>query len=168
MEDKFTKSMGFSFASPIVAGGVIASFIGFISLAVNPIFGIGLLLFGVFLWSSRYGVQIDFKKGEYRDYGSMYGIKRGEWKTLNKMRNVCILKGRSGHMMYSRANQSTSVIDDRYEVCLLNENHRRKFVVKKIEDIGQAQKFASLLAAKMGSSVVKYNPIVSEKTRNRR
>lgn len=160
--------IGFSFMTPIIIAGGVISVAGAVSAIENPLLGVGLVLAGAFLWSSTYGSEVDFEKGRYRDYGSFYGIKRGEWKSLDKMRDVSILKGRSGTRLYSQSNRSTTVIEERYEVCLLSENHRRRFTVKKFRDKKEAKTFAEELVRMTNGSVVQYNPVVSEKTRGRR
>ncbi|MDX2361944.1 MAG: hypothetical protein QNK23_14130 [Crocinitomicaceae bacterium] len=160
--------LGFSFAVPIVIVGVVITLAGILAAIESPILGIVLVLVGPFFWSGLYGTQIDKSNNRFREYGSMYGVKSGQWKPLDKMPYLTVLKGKSGMTVYSRSNRSTSIIDDRYEVCLLNQSHRTRTTVKKFETKQEAMNYCTTLADDLNKEVVMYNPAVSEKTRSRR
>lgn len=153
---------------PIIAIGVVITIVGVISLFGNTILGIGLILGGPLLWTNSYGIQIDPKTNKYREYGSIYGIKKGTWKPLDALPFITILKGRSGWTVYSRSNRSTVDVEDCFEVYLLNQSHRKKVLVTKMEDKTKAEAYALELAALTDKSVVRFNPVLSEKTRARR
>lgn len=160
--------IGFSFALPVVIVGVIIILAGLISAIESPILGVVLILAGSFIITSSYGTQIDVDKNQFREYGSIFGIKNGEWKSLNKMPNITVLKNRIGVRVYSQSNRSTVNTDDSYEVCLLNESHRAKVTIQKFETEHQALKYGEQLASKLKKEVVHYNPVVSKTTQNRR
>lgn len=160
--------IGFSFMMPILIVGVTATIAGLVTAIQTPLLGIGLALIGSFIWSSSYGIQINVDQNKFREYASMFGIKYGEWKALEKTPFISVVKGRSGMTVYSRSNRSTSVIDDRYEVCLLNNSHRKRVVIQKFEDKSKALEYANQIASKLDKSVVQFNPVVSQKTKSRR
>lgn len=160
--------LGFSFALPIVIGGVVLPISGCAVVFESPIIGIIMLTLGSFFWSSSYGVQIDSDLLKFREYGSMFGINMGNWKSLDKVPYLSIVKGREGMRIHSMSNRSTSSIDDCFEVCLLTKSHRQRVVVQKFDGINEALNFGRKLASKLGKELVQFNPIVSEKTRNRR
>ena len=168
MDNKITNRIGFSFPWHIVFSGAIASLAGIGAAFENPILGLGLFTVGVFLLSSSYGTQIDFGNKKYREYGTLFFIKRGPWKELDKLQDVTVLTSRTATQIMANMVQTRTVRDERFEVCLLNNNHRRKIAIQKFKELDDAKKFATSLAAKMNSSVVKYSPVVSDKTRSRR
>ena len=150
--------LGFSFALPVVAAEVIMTLAGLVTLLSNPIAGVLMVVSGPFLRSSSYGVQIDMEASKFREYGSMHGIRSGDWKSLDKTPYLNIMKGRDSMRMYSRSNQSTTVIGDRLEVCLPTQTHRTKIVIQKFDDQMEAQVFAQNLAERLGKELVTFNP----------
>ncbi|MFT5778251.1 MAG: hypothetical protein ACI837_001207 [Crocinitomicaceae bacterium] len=168
MGKKISNMIAFSFAWPILAFGVVASIGGIIGMTQNPLFGGLAIIAGGFLCSSTYGSQIDLEKNLYREYTAVYGIKRGKWFPLEKMPYLCVLPSRTGTTMYSQSNRATTVIDDTFDICLLNETHRRKIVWNKMGTKNLAVESAETLAKQIGKSVVQYSPVLSDKTRNRR
>jgi hypothetical protein len=153
---------------PIVIAGVAVTLAGIFATIENPLLGAGIVLLGSFMWSSSYGIQIDVEQNKFREYASIFGIKYGEWKSLDKTPFISIVKGRSGMTVYSRSNRSTSVVDDRYEVCLLNNSHRARVVIQKFENKNTAMNYANEIASKLDKTVVQFNPVVSQKTKSRR
>lgn len=157
---------GFSFAFPIVIVSVVITIAGIVEINENPILGIGLTLFCAFFWSSSYGVQIDISSQRLREYTSMYGIKKGNWKPLNNLPYITVIKSKSGMKTYSRSNRSTSYIEDMYEVCLLSENHRQKVPVKKFDTIEDAKSYSQDLAKELNKNIVVYKPSQNSKIRS--
>jgi len=168
IEKMINQRIGFSFPIHILLVGGVFIIAGLASLITTPFLGVGLIIAGIFVLSSSYGSQIDTESKKFREYGSMFGVKRGEWKPLEKMPYISVLKGRTGMRVYSSSNRSTSAINDRYEVYLLNESHRKKCLIQKFEDTKHARKFAEELASRINVSLVQYSPVVSQKSRSRR
>jgi hypothetical protein len=168
METIISNRIRFFFPLPIIAVGIIAVIGGIVSAFSIPIMGIGMVIVGGFLCGSTYGSQIDFQNKKYREYTSYYGIKTGEWKSLDKLPYISILGSRSGFTVYSQSNRSTTDMDDYFDVCLLSNNHRIKFVVQKYESKDQATQLAETFAVKLDIPITKYSPAISEKTQSRR
>lgn len=159
---------GFSFAMPIVLTGFGITIIGLATLIDLSFVALGLILFGTFMWSSNYGVQIDQNNNRFREYGSIFGIKSGKWYPLDKLPFISIMKARDGLIMYSMINQPTKAIDDRFGVYLLSESHRKKVLLKKFEDRDLAKEYSIQMTTKLNKELVQFNPVVSQKTRERR
>jgi hypothetical protein len=168
MNEKIKNKIGNSFPTPLIIVGVIAIIGSVLIILTNPILAIILLLVGLFLCTSSYGTEIDVTNKKYREYGSIYGLKSGSWFDLNTMPYLAILKSRSGYTMYSRSNRSTTNINDFYDVCLLNQSHRKKVVLMKFKSIEAALKVAGNLESQLGVELTQFNPVISEKTANRR
>ena len=171
-----TYNLGHSFPGPVIAVGVLISLIGLLFLTILlPMFlivflplGLFISAIGAFFWSSKYGFQIDTLTNKFREYGSVYGFKRGEWRSLDKYPFITVLKSRLGATLYTRNHNSVTLIDDSFEVTLLNATHRVKVVVRKYQGQHAAQKFAEQFSEQYGKALVKYNPVVSEATKQRR
>jgi len=160
--------LGFSFATPIILLGVVITLAGITTLFENQILGVALVVIGPFFWSSSYGSQIDTVNQQFREYNSFYGIKSGEWKPLDKLPDISVIKSKEGITVFSRSNRSSSYIEDKFEVCLLNKTHRKRMTVQKFDTFEHAKTHAQDLAIKLKKELVTFNPKVSEKTRNRR
>ena len=160
--------IGFFFPLPVIIIGSIISFVGVTSVFQATIFGVFLVPVGLFFVLSSYGSQIDPENHLYRTYVNFIGFKRGSWSSLNDLPFITVLKSRRGMAFYSQTNRSTSLIDDSFEVYLLNESHRMKFLIQKFETNELAAKYAEELSKQIDKEKVRYNPVVSEKTRLRR
>src|SRR5690554_8117764 len=88
--------------------------------------------------------------------------------TLDQFPYLTVLKSRKGTTLYSRSNRSTTIINDDYEVVMLNETHRVKVVVQSFEKKEKAMKFAEQFVLAYIKQLVKYNPVVSDATLRRR
>ena len=171
-----TYNLGHSFPNPVIAVGILISFIGLLFLTVLlPMFiivflpiGLFISAIGAFFWSSTYGFQLDTSTNNFREYGSVYGFKRGEWKSLDKYPFITVLKSRMGATLYTRNHSSTTLIEDAYEITLLNSTHRTKVVVQKFEKIETAKFYAEKFASQFDKEIVKFNPQVSEATMRKR
>lgn len=86
--------------APVVIVGIAITLAGLVIVIQNPLLGIGITLAGSFLWSGSYGIQIDVEQDKFREYASMFGIKYGEWKSLDKTPFISIVKGKSGMTVY--------------------------------------------------------------------
>ena len=171
-----TNSLGHSFPNPVIAVGILISTIGLLFLTIFlPSFilvflplGILISAVGAFFWSSTYGFQLDTTTNNFREYGSVYGIKRGEWKSLDKYPFITVLKSRMGATLYTRNHSSITLIEDAYEITLLSSTHRTKVVVQKFKKIETAKINAEKFASEFDKEIVKFNPQVSEATMKRR
>ena len=160
--------LGFSFPIILVVGGGLLTIAGIISSIENPLIGVPLIIVGIFFWSSSYGFQIDGSQEQFREYGSMFGIKKGKWYPLEYVPYISVLKSRIGMRIYSASSYSTTKMDDSYQVCLLNKTHRKKVVVKEFENREQAIRYAEKISSQFNKPVVTYSPVLSKKTRKRR
>jgi hypothetical protein len=61
-----------------------------VSLTRTVIVGCVAIIIGLSLRFNYYGIQIDYKNGEHRDFTSIFGFKTGPWKKLPNL-NKAIL-----------------------------------------------------------------------------
>lgn len=159
---------GFNFAIPIVVAGISVSIFGLFMILDNPIGALALMLIGAFLWTNTSGMQFDLIQGRFREYGSFFGIKSGEWISLGTTPYLAVLIGKKGYTMLSQSNRSASTAIDVFQVFLLSETHRTKYMVRSFEMKEEARSFAEELAGRLNKKVVTYDPQVSAETRARR
>jgi hypothetical protein len=143
---------------PIVITAIAVNLLAIVISFESPIFGLTLLPLCIVVWSSNYGVQINTAEKLYREYGSAYGMKKGEWKSLDSLLFLAVLKNREGMKVYSKSHRSTTNIDDSYCVYLLNKTHRKKILVQKFDTKDLAIKEANIFAKKLNKEVVSFNP----------
>ena len=161
--------IGFSFPTPVVGVGIFMAIAGLFFAATESVLsGLVIAIIGGFLCANSYGTELDMNLKKYREYTAVYGLKTGEWKLLKTRPFIGVLTSRSSQKTYSRSNRSTTLMTDSFDVCLLNQNHREKTVVKKLDTRKNALKYAEELASLLGVEIVQYNPEISEKTKARR
>ncbi len=103
----------------------------------------------------------------------MIYCKANKYKGLQTLQPPFCLLGRILHnrestSTFSRSNREITTTELWFDVCLLNENHHEKLIIKRLKSTEEAVKEVKVLSEAMGFSVVKYNPEVSEATRLRR
>ncbi len=160
--------VGFLFPVPGLIFGAFLLLAGLISLFEIWYLGLAFILISGFFLTASYGSEIDIQNGKFREYGSIYFIKRGKWIALDKLPEITVKKSRDGMTIHSRTNHSTTLIDNRFEVCLLSATHRTKCLVQKFDSKDEATVFAHKLANQLNKSLVQYQPQLSDKTRARR
>ena len=65
-------------------------------------------------------------------------------------------------------NQSTTVSDTYFDICLLNSNHRKKELINRQKNLKIAQDTINRLSKELEMDIVKYNPIISSKSKSRK
>jgi hypothetical protein len=168
MPEILKNRIGNLFPTPVFIVGIILFIGSMVVVAESQLGAIGFLLAGLFFCTGSYGTEIDVTNRKYREYWSIFGLKRAEWFGLEDLPYLAILKSRSGYTMYSRSNQSTTDLDDYYDVCLLNDSHRRRVALKRFQTNDDALSFAQNIENKLGITLTQFNPVVSEKTASRR
>ena len=154
--------IGFSFPGLIVFMGFTAMLSSLFIMVESPILGLLVLILGSFLGTSSYGSEIDVINNRFREYGSVFGIKKGKWFNLNSMPFLGIFKSRSGYLIYGRSTNSTTVIDDYFDVCLMSNSHRKRIVLQKFKTKEEALNFTEMLEKKIEVKLTTFNPLLSK------
>lgn len=135
----------------------------------NPIIGLLVVLVGGFISFTSTGIQIDVENKKYKHYSSYYGIKQGQWKTLDSYPCLAILQSRQSSTTHSIGNiSSITNSENYYDIYLLDKTHRQKLLIKRLKNKEQASKDAKEFAENLGVEFTTYNPVISAKTRSRR
>jgi len=151
----------------MIAGYVFIA-VGIFIMVDNLAVGIVVSFAGLTLGTAWTGVLIDVDAKKLKQYSQWYGIKSGEWKSMEKYPYLSVLKLQVGYTVASRSNRTLDVPDTAYCVCLLTESHRKKVIIKEADSDSLAEHDAMILSEKLGKELVKYSPVISAQTRARR
>jgi hypothetical protein len=139
MQQIETFKIGYSF-NPIVR------LIGFIAVILTPLLcieslliGTSSLVIGVFFAFTSYGTQINYIKKTYREYGRFFFLKFGTWNSVQSFPYLCVFKHKMGSRIYSSSSHSTNISSSQYEICMLNETHRKRILLNLHDSMEEAK-----------------------------
>ena len=134
----------------------------------NWIIGPPLLLFGLFICFTHYGVEFHPEKKEVTEYTKYLGFIPVS-KTLNyeKWGFVSVVPLRITSTVYARSSNSTSLTDNYFTICLLGKNYRSKKELIRLDNKNTAETTAKALSSRLGLDYFEYNPqVVRDAFRN--
>jgi hypothetical protein len=124
---------------------------------------------GIALLAHSSGLELDFENQKYRQYNSFFGKKRGGWLSLASYSALIILrKDGKTNLSTTRATISSTLRYNEYQVFLTDQSHRKRLYLKHFDTEELARKYALSFMEKTGIPLERYNPVISEETRNRR
>ncbi len=145
-----------------IFGGIIAGF--FHKAELYFIVPIGVLMLG-----HTSGLELDFESRKYRLFTKFFGRKKGEWRSLASYTALIVLQ-KDGKTAIASTNMlaSTTISLREYQVFLTDQSHRKRLYLKHFDTAEQARKFALDFMEKTRIPLERFNPVISEQTRNRR
>lgn len=162
MKNILTHSFGKSFPPSLTFSGYVFMTIGIITLFSQIIIGSILLIIGAFVGFTKSGIQINLEDHSYRDYNSFGGLKQGKWKSLSPYKYITLLVAKEVSATLSASNRrAITGSNTYYDICLLNDNHRKKLVIKRIKDKQLAASEVRELSALLHLPLTKYHPNAS-------
>lgn len=165
MKSILTHSFGKAFPSSFVFTGYIFLSAGII-IMFNNLLGLILVLIGVFIAFVKSGVQINLETNSYRKFDSLFGLKRGQWESLEAFSYLSILRTKEESATLSRSNRRAVTSSDLfYDICLLDENHRKKQPIKRLKEKNIALSDIKILSAQLGMAITEYRPPLSKKSK---
>lgn len=127
--------------------------VGLFLTVINPVFGVGLTLAGLFLALGASGAQIDPEKDTYKDYFGVLFLKFGSWKPLTEFPFLALLNSKKSQSTLSRGNRRLTMTEEFYGVYLIGEVKSNRLLIFKTENMenGEAEltRLASLLDKKV-------------------
>lgn len=130
-----------------------------VAIATNLfIVGLPFGILGLGLAVYRAGTEIDLANNRIREYGSVLGIRFGKWKPLAPYMAIVILGKRRVSTMYSRGQVALDQAEQNYDVTLVDETHRKKFLLKACDSIEEARSLAEQVASFTGFPIERYAP----------
>lgn len=157
-------SFGFDFPEGIRFGALFIFALSIVACFFNPFVGIPLMLFAGFFAFSCSGIKINPDTKQFMQYAQIYGIKRGQWKSLEPYIYICAVSYTESSSVYSKSNRSISTEERKFYVYLLNETHRRKLAIGLYPSQSEAVKAMEEFSILLGKEITAYHPQLSEKT----
>lgn len=154
------------FSRPLLFLGIVGVIVGIIGLFTNPIVGVFFLLFGAFFNFSVGGRQINCVSRQYRDYLSIFGSKVGSWEPLGDYPYIAAMRNMESQQTFMvPTTQSTSETNLYFEITLLSESHRQKFLLKRFDNKEKAKAELELFGSMLNLEVTEYSPATSRRRR---
>jgi len=141
----------------LVTGSIIC--ILFFSLTLVPI---------LYILVSKNGMDLSIKENYYKEFILFFGIKRGKWKTAYGLTDVAILTLNKTHTIGDFAAPNIKISDAETGVYLLTQSHRKRKLVSTCKSFEKADELVKIISQKMEKNYKKFNPQISQQTRNRR
>lgn len=135
---------------------------------------IGILFFSLtllpilYVLVSKNGMDLSIKENYYKEFISFFGIKTGKWKTAYGLTDVAILTVNKTHTIGNFTTPNVKISDAETGVYLLTPSHRKRKLISTCKSFEKADVLAKEIAQKMEKSYKKFNPQISQQTRNRR
>lgn len=124
---------------------------------------------GIALLAHSTSLELDFENQKYRQCTSFFGKKKGDWFSLETYKAVIILQKDGKTSVVSTNMLAASTISLReHQVFLTDQTHRKRLYLKHFDTHEQARKFAIDFMEKTGIPLERFNPVISQQTRNRR
>lgn len=137
------------------------------------IVGLLVLLIASYFSFSFYGVAINKEKTLIKEYISPLGLgfKIGKEKNLQQFPYLTLISRNLSSKTYGMSSFSYTDRERVYDICLLNNNHRQKIVIKRLYSREKMHDEINYLVNLLDKKKVKYTPTLSEasklKKRNR-
>jgi len=167
---------GFNFPTNnrITAGIIgVVFFLGLLTMLIDGKI-VGILFFSLtliailFVLVSKNGMDLSTKENYYKEYVSFFGVKSGKWKTAYGLTDIAILTLNKTHTIGNIAVPNIKISDAETGVYLLTPSHRKRKLVSTCKSFEKADELAKKIAVEMNKNYTKFNPQISQQTRNRR
>jgi len=123
---------------------------------VFSIFVIGLPILAMAIY--RVGTEIDPERSRIREYGSLFGLRWGKWQAATPFKAIVILGKRRVSTMYSQGQVALDQAERNHDVTLVDATHRKKFLLKACDSVGDARALAEHVATFTGFPTERYSP----------
>ncbi len=165
VQELIDNNNGKSFSQPLIYVGYTLIIFGLYTLINAIVPGLIVTLIGIFIGFSSTGLTLNPNTKEFREYTIMFGIRVGKWQSLENYPDLSLLKRTIGYSALSRGQRELSDSDSYIDICLLSKSHRKKILVKRMQNKEEALIDAKLIAEKMGLNLTAYAPKVSNRSR---
>lgn len=127
----------------------------FVGLALSILL-IGLPILAMSIY--YVGTEIDTSRSRIREYGSVLGVRWGKWTSVTPFQAIVLLSQRRVGTMYSRGQVALDQAEQNYDVTLVDATHRRKFLLKACDTVGEARELARKVTELTGLPIEQYAP----------
>jgi len=157
------------FKIPKLIFGILFILAGIVSIYFHQYGNLVVVPIGLLMLTHSSGLELDFESGKYRVFTKFFGKKKGEWRSLASYTALIILrKDGKTNLVATRSTFSSTLRYHEYQVFLTDQSHRKRLYLKHFDTADQAKKYTSDFMEKTGIPLERFNPVISEETRNRR
>ena len=104
------------------------------------------------------GTEINADRARIREYGSLFGLRWGKWRSSDPYKAIVILSQRRVSTMYSRGQVAMDQTEQNEDVTLVDASHRKKFLLKACDTELEARSLANNVAQFTGLPIERYAP----------
>jgi hypothetical protein len=153
-------------------GGVVIGWlffiVGLVMLLGNSFLGLPVLIIGSVMAFTKSLTIIDVANEKIRTGASFLGVKFGDWEDYSSFPYISVLRNDVKTKMLSRGSAEAHLKDVYYNINLLSGSHRKKILILKYPEKGKAIAEAKKVAIKIERELVDFNPVLSQRTKERR
>ena len=147
------------FYLPIIILGYILLIVPILLLVFHEmVVSLPLILVGIIFAFSWRGIAFNSSNKTFKIFVSFLGIRFGKWQSLEGFPYLSILFKNTGFALHGRSQQKVTLTNRVYEISLMNESHRTRFVVKKFKTDEEAKVEAKKIATNLALKLVIYSP----------
>ena len=104
------------------------------------------------------GTEIHTDRSQIREYGSLFGLRWGNWQPSTPYKAIVILSKRRVSTMYSRGQVAMDLAEQNQDVTLVDATQRKKFLLKACDTELEARSLANNVAQFTGLTIERYAP----------
>lgn len=154
-----------SHSTPIRIAGLALMVLGVVMTIKLDFWALAFIPFGLILFSSKKGVEIDKMQHEYRHYTSYLGYRTGVWHDSDKYPYLTLVRSRKKPKLKNASVYEEQIVSDFFDVCLLSKSHRGRVHLLIGLDEDQARNEAIRISDELGKEYMPYTPPVKKKSR---
>lgn len=140
-------------------------------LTFTSVLPVSIVLFSITIFCVLYkrGIEIDPASNQYRFYKRIFNFRSGSWKDLSQYTALIILtkKGTVSVSSVATVLRQTHFKVTETQVYLTNAAHRKRMLLNTFSNKEDATAFANEVSTCINRPLEKYNPAISQATRNR-
>ena len=122
------------------------------------VFPLIMIAIGIYLSLSHVGILLDIENRKFKYYKSKFGIKEGDWKLFKHYPYLGLLTINQKQTTFSFTNAQNTTKFIVYRVCLLNEKHTEKIILKESLSKKVAENYLDNLAKELSLEKAVYSP----------
>lgn len=156
----FSRKIESLFPFQFIFLGYVGIIAGVYFLIVFNIWGLPLILAGIFVSFTNTGIQIDFENNSYKEYFGLLFLKFGKWKPLPKIQYVTMFIDRAVQEMHVASISGTQTLDDIKINLVIAKNSY--ITAGKFKNKTESMKTGKYLAVNLKTKLLDYTSSKSE------
>jgi hypothetical protein len=145
------------FSNHFIILGYMGIFISiFVIIYSNILLGLIVLIFSCLLCFSVTGKEIDYERKEIKESFRFIRIEYSNYYNIDEYSKVSIRKIKRIEMRYGPSTNISSTFENlSYEVCLFSENLRKRKMIKRFNNLSDAEFLLNELSEKLNIRIIR-------------